>query len=163
VFEEADLDAALTRFEELHTQVRRPKNAATQVAERFWSCAFARDWDGVAELVADDIFTEDRRRAVGAGVRTGRDALIVDIRALAEMRITTVTWTVVATRGERLVLMHVRLSLSDQGSEAFFTEVLAICEINAAARMTAAVSFDCDSTEAAFAELDARYLAGEAA
>ncbi len=41
--------------------------------------------------------------------------------------------------------------------------MLAACEINADARLVAAVSFDCDDIEAAFAELDARYLAGEAA
>jgi hypothetical protein len=41
--------------------------------------------------------------------------------------------------------------------------VLVIVEINAVKRIVAAVSFDPDEIDAAFAELDARYLAGEAA
>ncbi len=48
-------------------------------------------------------------------------------------------------------------------SEAFLTEVLGIIEINTDGRIVAAVSFDLDDVDAAFAELDARYLAGEAA
>ena len=45
IFDEADLDAALARFEELHPQTRRLENAASQAHERFWACFAARDWD----------------------------------------------------------------------------------------------------------------------
>ena len=38
IFDEADLDAALTRFDELQLQVPRVKNAATRVEQRF-NCA----------------------------------------------------------------------------------------------------------------------------
>ena len=51
----------------------------------------------------------------------------------------------------------------DQGPEAFLTELLVIDEINADERIVAIVPFDLDDIDAAFAELDARYLAGEAA
>ena len=71
--------------------------------------------------------------------------------------------TVIATRGERLVLTRSVYSGHDQGSEAFHTEVLAVGEIDAAERITASITFDPDDIDAAFAELDARYLAGEAA
>ncbi len=47
--------------------------------------------------------------------------------------------------------------------EAFLTEVLALAEIDADERIAAVVSFDIDDLDAAFEELDARYLAGEAA
>ena len=47
--------------------------------------------------------------------------------------------------------------------EAFRTEVLGIVEINADERIVAFVIFDADDIDAAFEELDARYLAGEAA
>ena len=47
--------------------------------------------------------------------------------------------------------------------EAFLTELLGIVEINADERIVAIVSFDLDDFDAAFEELDARYLAGEAA
>ncbi len=51
----------------------------------------------------------------------------------------------------------------DQRSEAFLTEILSIVEINADEQIAALVTFDPDDFEAAIAELDARYLAGEAA
>ena len=47
--------------------------------------------------------------------------------------------------------------------EAFQPEVLVIVEIDADERIVARVAFDLDDIDAAFAELDARYLAGEAA
>src|SRR5262249_14847353 len=67
VFEEADLDAALARFDELQPPARRLENAASQVEERFWVCFAARDWNAMAELLSDDFSTEDRRRVVNSG------------------------------------------------------------------------------------------------
>ena len=49
------------------------------------------------------------------------------------------------------------------GPEAFHAEVLDIVEIDADDRIAARVGFDPDDIDAAFEELDARYLAGEAA
>ena len=51
----------------------------------------------------------------------------------------------------------------DQRPEAFRTDVLRIVETDAEGRLAARVAFDPDDLDAAFAELDARYLAGEAA
>ena len=68
-----------------------------------------------------------------------------------------------AIRGERLALMRIGLSDRDVEPQAFSTEVLAIGEIDADERIVASVTFDLDEIDAAFAELDARYLAGEAA
>ena len=68
VFDEADLDAALARFDELHTRAPRLENAATQVIARFWSYFEARDWDAMAEIWTDDYCTYDRRKVVNAGV-----------------------------------------------------------------------------------------------
>src|SRR6185312_5612909 len=51
----------------------------------------------------------------------------------------------------------------DQRPDAFHTEVLSIVEVNADERIVARVWFDIDNINAAFEELDARYLAGEAA
>ena len=57
------------------------------------------------------------------------------------------------------------MPISDQRRqpEAFHTEVLAVVEIDADNRIVASVVFDPDDIDAAFEELDARYLAGEAA
>jgi DNA-binding SARP family transcriptional activator len=163
VFFEADLDAAVARFDELSRPARRMENAASRVHERFLACFAAGDWDAIAEIMAEGFSHDDRRPVVGAGVQHGRDAYIVDMRAVAELWNTNLESTVVAIRGERLVLMRNRLSVRDEEPEAFSTEVLAIGEIDADERGVAVVTFDVDDIEAAFEELDARYLAGEAA
>ena len=56
IFDEADLDAALARFDELSRPAPRLENAASQVTERFLAHFAARDWDAMAEMLADDIF-----------------------------------------------------------------------------------------------------------
>ena len=48
-------------------------------------------------------------------------------------------------------------------TEAIQHDALSVIEINADERIVAVVMFDLDDIDAAFAELDARYLAGEAA
>ncbi len=156
LFDEADLDAALARFDELSRPAPRLQNAASQAYERFWTYFAARDWAAFAELLATDIFSDDRRRVVNGGARHGRDAEIIDKRVLADLGVTDVTSTVIATRGERLALSRV-------GASEFQTEVLNIAEIDADDRIVAIVGFDLDDVDAAFEELDARYLAGEAA
>ena len=67
LFDEADLDAALARFDELSRPAPRLENAASRVYERFWTSFAARDWDAMAEILAEDISIDDRRRVVNAG------------------------------------------------------------------------------------------------
>ncbi|OBH88839.1 BTAD domain-containing putative transcriptional regulator [Mycobacterium sp. E2733] len=161
VYEEDEVDAALTRFEELRPQTRRLKNAARQTIERYLAHFAARDWDALAEVLADDISIDDRRRVVNAGVRHGRDAEISNLRATAEAGFTYMSSVVIATRGERLILA--RASGRGSGSDDFLSEGLGVVEINSGNQIAAIVVFAPDDVEAAIAELDARYLAGEAA
>ena len=67
IFDEADLDAALARFDELNPPTPRLENAASRVDERFLAYFAARDWDAMAEMLADDFSIDDRRRVVNAG------------------------------------------------------------------------------------------------
>ncbi|MCV7397978.1 AAA family ATPase [Mycobacterium paraseoulense] len=163
VFDEAELDAATARFEQLSRPTPRLENAASRASERFLADFAACEWDALAEALAKDFSQDDRRRVVGAGVRHGRDAEIADLQAIAQLGIVNVASTVIATRGEHLVLMRVGFSFRDRGPEAFLGEMLGLSEINADERILAAVSFDLDDFDAAIAELDARYIAGEAA
>jgi hypothetical protein len=163
LFDEADLEAALARFEELHTPARRLENSASQAGERFLALFAANEWGQMAEMLAEDFSNDDRRQVVGAGVQHGRDAQIADMRTVAELWTTNVTPSVIATRGGRLALMRLQFSDRDHGSEAFLTEVLGVIEINADERIAAVVFVEPDKIDAAFEELDARYLAGEAA
>ncbi len=163
IFDEDDLDAALAAFDELNLPTPKLENAASQIDERFRACFAARDWDGMAQTVTAEICTDDRRPVVGTGIRTGRDAAIAHAGATADVGVKNITSTPIATRGQRLILRRTRYSGRDQQPEAFHTETLGIVEINADYQITAAVQFDPEDMDAAIAELDARYVAGEAA
>ena len=118
----------------------------------------------MAEILADDFSIDDRRRVVNVGIRHGRDVEIANMRSVADLGVELTTSDVIATRGERLALSRIRVSGRDQGpEEAFHVDALGIVEIDADNRIAARVVFDPDDLDAAFEELDARYLAGEAA
>ncbi|WP_248923671.1 BTAD domain-containing putative transcriptional regulator [Mycobacterium sp. 3-98] len=163
VFDESDLDAALARFEELHRQAPRLQNTASQVSDRFLAHFAARDWGAMAEMTADDFSSDDRRRVVGAGVQLGRDVDIDNMRAWADVGIASMTSHVIATRGDRLFLGRTRFFGPEQGPDTFHSEVVGLVEIDTENRVVARVVFEADELDAAIAELDARYLAGEAA
>jgi hypothetical protein len=164
VFDEADLDAALARFDELNTQKPKLENAASQLDQRFWKYFAARNWDGIAAIADDDICIDDRRRVVNAGVERGRDAHLADVRAIAEVvGNQDTTSTVIATRGDRLALTRVRSLNSELDGGEVTAEVLCMVEVSEENRTTARIGFDIEDLDSAFAELDARYLAGEAA
>jgi hypothetical protein len=101
---------------------------------------------------------DDRRHVVNAGVRRGRDAEIASQRAVADVGVMGYTSAVIAIRGDRLALGYYSILDGWSGSK-----VLCVVEINAENQILARVVFDSDDVDAAFAELDARYLAGEAA
>ncbi|WP_156687475.1 BTAD domain-containing putative transcriptional regulator [Mycobacterium sp. Marseille-P9652] len=163
VFDEADLDAAIARFDQLARPAGRLGNAASRVAERFGAEIAAKDWPAIAETLAGDVSFEDRRRVVNAGIRHGRDAEIEDLQTVAEVGFTTGTSVLIATRGERLALARSRYSVADERHDAFQNEVLNVIEIDDSERIAAVVILDPNDFEAAIAELDARYIAGEAA
>ncbi|WP_081654434.1 BTAD domain-containing putative transcriptional regulator [Mycobacterium sp. UM_WGJ] len=162
MFDEADLDAALARLDELHPQPQRLQNAASQVSERVLTHFAAHQWDALATVLAEDYHYVDHRSVVNAGIRHGRDAAVENLRVVANLGISDLNTTVIATRGERLVLTRSGYSFRDQGPGAFGGEQLDVGEIDEEGRLVASVTFDCDDFDAAIAELDARYLAGEA-
>ena len=106
----------------------------------------AREWDAMPQILADNIFTDDRRRVVGSGVRIGRDAHIADMRAIADLRTAGVTPTVMAIRGSALSSRVFASRAAIKGPRRFVTEVLGIVEINADKRMVAFVSFELDES-----------------
>jgi hypothetical protein len=158
IFDETDLDAALARFDELQPEAPRLQNAATKVEQRFIACFANRDWSAMAELLSDDTAMDDRRRVVNGGIRRGRDAEIASEQAVADVGVTKYTQTMIAIRGGRLALS--RYSISDGWSG---TTVLCVSEINAENQIAARVVFDPEDVDAAFEELESRYVAGEGA
>ncbi|WP_082959289.1 BTAD domain-containing putative transcriptional regulator, partial [Mycobacterium mantenii] len=162
-FDEADLDAALTRFDQLSRPAPRLGNAASQVVESFLANFAPRDWEAITAMMADDYLVDDRRRAVNAGVRYGRGAATEDFRAAANVGFTDATSTLIATRGTHLTLTRIRFSNRDQRPESFRIETLLVAEIDANRKLAEAVVFDPDDFDAAMTELDRRYVAGETA
>ncbi len=162
-FDEDDLEAAIAAFDQLNRPPRRLDNTATQAYERIEAHFAARDWDAMAEVLADDVFRDDRRRVVGAERRTGRDAVIAEFSTLAEIGVKRMTFDTIAIRGSRLVLSRARALGSDQRADAFRTDVLSIAELDTDERTAALITFDPNDFDTAFEELDARYLVGEAA
>jgi class 3 adenylate cyclase len=163
VFDEMDVDAALTRFEQLSRPAPRLENAASQVAERFLDRFAARDWDALTDIFAADFSNADRRRVVGAGIGHGRDVEIASIRAGYDLGGKNMTSTVIATRGTRLILSRTRHSGAAEAAEGFLVDTLSVVEVNTDNRIAARIVFEPNDIDAAIAELDARYLAGEAA
>ncbi|WP_310773803.1 BTAD domain-containing putative transcriptional regulator [Mycobacterium sp. Z3061] len=163
VFDEEDLDAALAKFDSLQRNTVRIHNAASDMGERYLSHFAAGEFDAMAGLLADDFTSDDRRSMVGAGVQGGRDAQIADMRAAAGIWSTAVIPAVLATRGDRLALERLHFSHGAVVPEAFVTEVLGVIEISARTQIVAVVFFEFDDIDHAFAELENRYLAGEAA
>ena len=89
--------------------------------------------------------------------------MVAEFSALAEIGVKRITFDIIATRGSRLVLTRSRASGRDPRADAFRTDVLNIAEFDADERTVALITFDPDDFDAAIAELDSRYLAGEAA
>lgn len=118
-----------------------------------------RDWAVIAEILAEDCSTMDHRPVVNAGLRHGRDAVIAEVRAIAEVGL-VLTSGVIATRGERLVLSRGLASEAIEQPDAFRSDLLDVVEIDTNEQVVARVTFDVDDIDAALAELDARYLAG---
>ena len=112
-------------------------------------------------LVADNYSGIDHRSVVRAENQHGRDVVVKDLQAAADVGFTISMVSAIAIRGERLVLARVRASGRDP--EAIQNDALNVVEIDADERIVAVVTFDLDDFDAAIAELDARYLAGEAA
>ncbi len=75
LFDEADLDAALARFDQLSRPAPQLENAASQVAERFSTALRGSGLGCHGGDTGRRLSTDDRRRVVGAGVRHGRDAV----------------------------------------------------------------------------------------
>lgn len=163
IFDENEVDAALARFDELRPDRPPLENAASRAYHRLNAAMTARDLDAVAAMLADDCCDDDRRRVVSGGVRRGREAWLLNLQEVINVGVKNFDAHVVAIRGERLALSRTRVSGSGRGPDVYGLELLCLNEIDVDGRITAGIVFDVDDIDAAFDELDARYIAGEAA
>jgi hypothetical protein len=75
LFDESDLDTALMKFEHLARPAPRLENAASRADERVLAYFAAHDWDSMTQILADDYYSDDRRRVVNVGHRQSRDTV----------------------------------------------------------------------------------------
>lgn len=163
LFDATDLDAALARFDELSAPTLLLENEAT----RAWACvadAFnRRDGEAMFALASADIRYEDRRKGLrdayqGAEARKAIDAMLEMAPGSWRVEITPV-----AVRGSRVALTRRSYRDIDDPAQSITVDVLDVTEVDADGLMRHTMTFDPDDTAAAFEQLDARYLAGEAA
>lgn len=162
-FDVDDLDAALAELDSLHARfeqerLRTPmENSATRADDHLISLFGDGCLDEISALFTEDTQLDDRRQGFRCE-STDRATAVDNIRAIAGFDV-TVTKMTLALRGDRLCLSHLQF----EDGDAFCVEALEITEVNTNGLMTAKVEFEPDDLDAAIAELDARYLAGEAA
>nr|WP_264010647.1 BTAD domain-containing putative transcriptional regulator [[Mycobacterium] manitobense] len=168
-FDVEDMDAAFAEMDVQHARSaaprRRPQpgNAASRLWMRFTAHFSAADWVAMADLLQPNMIDDDRRHTVNGGIRSGSAGHIANGQALAATGADRMTSDVIAIRGEFLALCRSSFSGRDQQPGAPRIEFLSVVEVDVDGRLAAHVGFDLDDIDAAFAELDARYLAGEAA
>ena len=136
-------------------------NAASRTMRRFERAWRERDWAGVTATFVPTHQMDDRRPLMR--VQLSGDEFLANERMLFEETASQWHGELLATRGERLALLRMRFTAARDGSGPMAVEMLDLVEVDAAGRRAALVVFDLDDLEAAYAELDRRYAAGEGA
>ena len=155
VFDEADLDAALARFDELS---RPPalENAATRAWGRVAEAFNRRDLDAFARTTADGRL-EDRRK----GLHSVLEGPARQQNIRQQFELTPNSWRMevepIAIRGSRLALTRGCLRDSADADQPITMEGLSVIEVSDGGLVHDTVVFDPEDVDAAFAELDARY------
>jgi hypothetical protein len=121
----------------------------------------AREWEGFASAFAPDFRSQDRRSLVR--LELDREDMLASFRPFFEMPKRRLTIETLATRGERVVLARYRIQGAEEARGPSEVEFLQVNEVDERGLRVVGIAFDPDDAEAAWAELDARYHAGEAA
>ncbi len=150
---EAAIEAPARDHEVISRSVPSFANRATAAQDRFTDARAAGDWEAALATFAEDFVVSDRRPRVRIdlpGAQVMRDFFNAEVTSRSEL---------LATRGERLALQRVRIaSVTTEHGESDF-DLLQVTEVDAHGRTVALVAFDLDDLEAAYDELDARYVA----
>ncbi len=136
-------------------------NAATATVAPVIAAMIAHDWQRFAQLFAGDFRCSDRRRVVQ--LELDRDQYIAFTREVADGRTIRAESELLATRGDRLALTRPTYEFSDADVGPSEIAFLILTEVDARGRIAAYVRWDIDDLDAAYAELDARFEAGEGA
>jgi hypothetical protein len=161
---DADRDAAaLARFDEL-TRAAPPapfENAATLSCQRRCEAWALRDWQRFAALHATGARVIDRRKMLQLELDVAQ--WFESVRQYFEMTTSSPAFEVLATRGNRLALSRDYWQGATEDVGPSEIEFLSVVEVDEHGDVLVHVALDPDDLDAAYAELDDRYAAGEAA
>jgi ketosteroid isomerase-like protein len=156
MYGDGQLAEALARFEHRvrggAAQSRPLDNDAVRWAARATECFERRDWAGLESITAPGAQWVSRR-LVGAS-----STVVVAFRSYADAGFARIDLDVLATRGDLLALLAVRIANHDS-----YVDQLVIVELEGSGQMAGGFSVDEDQLDAAMEELDARYLGGQGA
>ena len=156
------LDEARACYDRLRPDpLRIPPNAATRAVERCRDACVAGDWGRFAALFPPGFHLVERRRMVQLEI--DREQYLESFRPFFEMTSSAPADEVLATRGDRVALCRNLWIGADRQAGPSEIEWLTILEVDDGGEPAAAVTFDTEDLDAARAELDRRYAAGEAA
>jgi ketosteroid isomerase-like protein len=119
-----------------------------------------RDWEVLRALASPDFTYDDRRRrSMVPGDLEVYTKNMEFIRSQPRLRLTR---ELLGTTGDRIALERLVQIGGPDGGE-FEIDLVSLVEVDAAGRLVAVVNWDPDDRPAAFAEAQARFVAGEAA
>jgi ketosteroid isomerase-like protein len=158
----AQFDQARARYEALASGASLPRieNAATRGVDQMIRAWVTHDWERNVALFPASYRNIDRQRT--AQIEVGRERALDAMREMFDLT-TSFTATTLATRGNRLALCRMRWTGSGSEVGPSEHEWLDLFEVDEEVQSVVHVTFDLDDLDAAFAELDARYDAGEGA
>jgi len=138
------------------------ENAAARADRELFDRFNARDWAGVEALAAPELVFDERRRMVRN--TCGREVWLEQFRVLFDVPKSRFTSFLRATRGDRLSLnLHCfEGEVAEGGGPLTMDDHLVLHEVDGEGRIVAIVLFDLEDADAAYAELGARWTAGEA-
>jgi ketosteroid isomerase-like protein len=157
---------ALARFEALTSERPAPPfaNAASRAGRRFEEAVRVQDRERLAALLAPEFRNVDHRPMLRSDL--DRQQFVASFRPRLDGSSRNDSRSAqLATRGDRLVLMRICAEFVEleKGTGPSEIEFLQIWEVDTRRRIVGGVGFDLADLDAAYEELDARYLAGEAA
>jgi ketosteroid isomerase-like protein len=125
-----------------------------------FEAAKVRDWEVLRALASPDFTYDDRRkRSMVTGDLELYTKNMAFIRSQPRLRLTR---ELLGTAGDRIALERLVQVGGPDGGE-FEIDLIALVEVDAAGRLVAVINWDPDDRPAAFAEMQARFVAGEAA
>ncbi len=158
IFEPHDHSSAITELDARSVALTDGPSSAALNMTRLRAAVRDRDFASIRLALDEHALFDDRR----SGLQTtaaGRDDVFAALRAGVELGLSEINFELIASRGDRLLLTRNTRRDPVHGVEV---EHVTLVEFNESGLTAAIVNFDSHALDAAFAELDCRYVAAAA-